>query len=273
MSPVHATLPISTHRRRSTNTRALAGLLALFVAAGLLTAAPASAKGITISKATFAREVTNDFKAKGVTTKFVGTETVFLLLKVKGRPKSGKIEATWNFRGAPIGKADVDLSSVNKGLLFSFGEDTYVKFNFTPGAKQAFPIGTSYLVTVTTDGKPVGNYPFQVIAPAGAIPSKIASTTLSKSKTPSAASTFAPVDTVYLLFNGDFGVETWLEAQWTVAGKVSPDATRSLTLDKNRTAVDGNFSLLPPGGWPKGKHSVTLFMNDRKVVTSTFTVA
>ena len=45
------------------------------------------------------------------------------------------------------------------------------------------------------------------------------------------------------------------------------------TLDENKKAVDGNFSLLPPGGWPKGKHSVTLFMNDRKIVTSSFTVA
>ena len=276
MSLVHVPLPIFNHRRRLTKTRVLSGFLALFVvaaAAGLLTAAPASAKGITISKATFARDITKDFKAKGVTTKFVGTETVFLLLQIKGRPKSGKIEATWNFRGAPIGKADVDLSSVNKGLLFSFGEDTYVKFNFTPGAKQAFPIGTSYLVTVTTDGKPVGTYPFQVIAPAAAIPPKIAKTMLSKSKTPTATSTFSPADTVYLLFTGDFGVGTWVEAQWTINGQAVPDATRSLTLDENKKAVDGNFSLLPPGGWPKGKHSVTLFMNDRKIVTSSFTVA
>lgn len=273
MSLVRAPLPISNHRRRSTKTRSLSGLLALFVVAGLLTAAPASAKGITISKATFAREITKDFKAKGSTTKFVGTETVFLLLRVKGRPKSGKVEATWNFRGAPIDSAEVELSSVNKGLLFSFGEDTYVKFNFTPGPKQALPIGTSYVVTVTTDGKPAGTYPFEVIAPAAAIPSKIVKTMLSKSETPTATSTFSPAETVYLLFTGDFGVGTWVEAQWTISGKGLPDGTRSLTLDENKKAVDGNFSLLPPGGWPKGKHSVTLFMNDRKIVTSSFTVA
>ena len=51
------------------------------------------------------------------------------------------------------------------------------------------------------------------------------------------------------------------------------EPNRSLTLDENKKAVDGNFSLLPPGGWPKGKHSVTLFMNDRKIVTSSFAVA
>ena len=275
MSLVHALLPFSNRRRRVTAAAVVSGLLALVVAGGLITAEPAAAKGITISKATFAREVTSDFKAKGLTTKFRGTETVFLLLQVKGRPKSGKVEATWRFRGEPIAKADVDLSSVNKGLLFSFGADTYVKFNFTPGVKQAFPIGTSYEVAVTTDGKPAGTYPFEVIAPTTAIALKIANAKLSKSKseTPTSPSTFSPADTVYLLFTGDFGVGTWVEAQWTISGKVAPDATRSLTLDENKKAVDGNFSLLPPGGWPKGTHSVTLFMNDRKIVTSSFTVA
>ncbi len=265
--------PMSSTRRQATARIAtfLAG--SLLFGTGVLTAGPASAKGITISKATFAREVTSDFKAKGVTTKFLGTETVFLLLKIKGRPKSGKVEATWSFRGEPIGSADVDLSSVNKGLLFSFGEDTYAKFNFTPGPKQALPIGTSYQVKVTTDGRPAGTYPFEVIVPATAIASRIATTMLSKSTTPSATSTFAPTDTVYLLFTGDFGVGSWVEAQWTVNGKVAPGATRSVTLDQNKKAVDGNFYLLPPGGWPKGKHAVTLFMNDRKIVTSSFTVA
>ena len=267
-------LLFANRRRRVTATPVVSGLLVLVVAAGgLFAAEPASAKGITISKATFAREVTSDFKAKGATTKFRGTETVFLLIRVKGRPKSGKVEATWNFRGDPIGKADVDLSSVNKGLLFSFGEDTYVKFNFTPSAKQALPIGTSYQVVVTTDGKPAGTYPFEIIPPTSAIASNIAKTSLSKSETPTPTATFAPTDTVYLLFTGDFGVGTWVEAQWTISGKAVPDATRSLTLAENKKAADGNFLLLPPGGWPKGKHSVTLFMNDRKIVTSSFTVA
>ncbi len=273
MTPAHAPVLFSDRRRGATTRRLASVLIGLVVSSGLIAAGPASAKGITIRKATFAREVTDDFKAKGVTTTFRGTETVFLLLQVKGRPKSGKVEASWSFRGDPIGKADVDLSSVNKGLLFSFGEDTYVKFNFTPSVKQPLPIGTSYQVVVTTDGRPAGTYPFEVIPPAAAVPSKIAKTTLSKSKAPTATATFAPTDTVYLLFTGDFGVGTWVEAQWTISGKVAPDDTRSLTLDENKKAVDGNFSLLPPGGWPKGKHLVTLFMNDRKIVTSSFTVA
>lgn len=271
MTPIQGPLQNVSRKRRATAGIAIFGLVSVLLGTGMITAEPASAKGITIKKATFAREVTSDFKAKGVTTKFLGTETVFLLLQVKGRPKSGKIEATWNFRGSPIGSANVNLSSVNKGLLFSFGEDTYVKFNFTPG-KEPLPIGASYQVTVKTEGKTTGTYPFAVVAPAGAIPSKITKNMLSKSTTPTPATTFAPSDSVYVLFTGDFGVGTWIEAEWTVNGKVVPDATRSITLSANNKAVDGNFYLLPPGGWPKGKHSVTLFMNETKVVTASFTV-
>ncbi len=273
MTPAYAPVLFSDRRRGVTTRRLVSVLVGLVVASGLIAAGPAAAKGITIRKATFAREVSDDFKAKGVTTKFRGTETVFLLLQVKGRPKSGKVEASWSFRGDPIGKADVDLSSVNKGLLFSFGEDTYVKFNFTPSVKQPLPIGTSYLVNVKTDGKPAGAYPFEVVAPTTAIPSKVTQSMLSKSETPTATTAFAPADTVYLLFTGDFGVGTWVEAQWTISGKVAPDATRSITVAENKKATDGNFSLLPPGGWPKGTHSVTLTMNDRKIVTASFTVA
>ena len=267
-----APLPYSNRHRRSTIATVVYSLLSLVVFGAVLAPVPASAKGITIGKATFAREVTSDFKAKGVTTTFQGNETVYLLLKINGRPKSGKVEANWSFRGNAIGKADVELGSVNKGLLFSFGEDTYVKFNFTPG-KEPLPIGTSYRVVVNVNGEAGGTYPFAVVPPATAIPSKLNTNVLSKSKTPSPVTVFAPTDSVYLLFTGDFGVGTLLEAQWKINGKVEPDATRSLTLSENKKGVDGNFYLLPPGGWPKGKHSVTLFMNDRKIVTSSFTVA
>lgn len=260
--------------RRPRAKRRLAGVAvaSLLFGSGVVAAPPVSAKGITIRKATFAREVTDDFKAKGPTTKFRGNETVFLLLQIKGRPKSGKVEANWNFRGGSIGKANVELGSINKGLLFSFGEDTYVKFNFTP-SKEPLPIGTSYQVAVSTDGTLNGTYPFEIVPAPTAIPSKVLTNVLSKSTDPSPAAVFAPTDSVYLLFTGDFGIGTWLEAQWKINGKVEPKATRSLTLTENKKGVDGNFYLLPPGGWPNGKHSVTLYMNDRTIKTILFTVA
>lgn len=232
----------------------------------------ASAKGISVKKSTFAREVTDKFEAKGVTTEFQTTETVFLLLQIKGRPKKGKIIGSWSFRGEGIGKADVDLASVNKGVLFSFGEDTYVKFFFKPGP-TGLVIGKTYAVDVSADGTPVGKYAFSVVPPKTAVPSRIISTRMSNADGGPAAKTFAPTDTVYLLFNGDFGTKSWVEATWTVSGKVAPEGTRSLTLKEDIKAVDGNFSFIPKGGWPKGSHSVTLVLNDVKVGTYSFAVA
>ena len=231
----------------------------------------ANAGTVKISKATFARSVTDDFKAKDPTTEFQSAETVYLLLKIKGRPKKGKIEGRWVFRGTELGKADVDLATINKGVFFTFGEDSFVKFNFTPG-KDGLPFGQSYMVEVRTDGVLAGTYPFTVVPPKGIPASKISKVTLSNAKGGPPLTNFALTDTIYLNFLGDFGVGTWLEASWTVGGKVDPAAIRSLTLQETKLAVNGNFSNLPQGGWPKGPHSVTLVMNDKDVGTYKFTV-
>lgn len=239
---------------------------------GVFTASEAPAKGIKIGKATFAREVTDKFEAKGVTNVFTAKETVYLLLKINGRPKKGKIEGVWSFRGTEIGRADVNLASVNKGVLFSFGEDTFVKFFFTPGPSGLL-VGKSYAVDVNADGVAAGHYTFSVAPPKTAVPSKVLTTRLAKSEGGAATKVFGPTDTVYLLFNGDFGVTSWLESNWTINGKEAPEGTRSLTLEKDVKAVDGNFSFLPKGGWPKGVHAVSLVLNDQTVGTYKFSVS
>ncbi len=266
-------LPTSRPTRTSRWGRMLSGVLALAAAVALLTMpGTASAKGVTIKKATFAREVTSDFKAKGETTRFLKNETVFLLLRIKGRPKSGKVESTWQFRGEEIGKASVDLASVNKGVLFSFGEDTFVKFNFTPGP-DGLPIGKTFAVGVTVNGESAGRYPFEVVPPKTAIPSRVNRTFLANAVDGPESKVFPAAGKVFLRFTADVGIDTWVEASWTVGSKVDPEGTRSLTIRENKKAADGNFSFLPAGGWPKGKNSVTLLMNDQQVGTYPFTVS
>jgi hypothetical protein len=85
--------------------------------------------------------------------------------------------------------------------------------------------------------------------------------------------TFAPTDVVYLSFLGDFGKTSWVEGDWTVSGKLDPEGTRSITLKDDQKQVDGSFSYLPKGGWPKGTHSVTMIINDEVAGKYTFTVA
>ena len=244
------------------------------IATGTAFAPSASAADkIKISKATFAREVTSDFKAKGEATDFYGNETVYLLLKIKGRPKEGVIGGHWMFRGSEIGKASVDLASINKGVFFSFGQDSFVKFNFTPAKANPLPVGSSYAVVIDVNGVTAGKYPFTVIPPKGALPSKLVKATLSDAKGGALKTTFAMTDTVYLNITADLGLATWLEATWMVSGKEDPNGTRNLSLKENKPAVDGHFSFAPAGGWPKGAHSVVLVMNDKQVGVYKFTVS
>ena len=245
----------------------------LALASGMIVPFGASAAPtIKITKATFAREVTKDFKTNGETTVFDGKQTVNLLLRIKGRPKSGTVEGRWTFRGEEIDAASIDLASINKGVVFSFGEDTFVNLNFTPGP-SGLPIGQSYFVNVRVNTAIAGRYQFSVAPPAGALASAVLKARLSNADGGPAKTTFAPTDTVYLLFTGDFGIGTWVESNWTLNGKPDSSGTRSLQLKENKKAVDGNFLYLPKGGWPTGKHSVSLIMNDKLVGTYPFTVA
>jgi hypothetical protein len=262
----------AVRQRRSLPATLLAMLVSLAGVGSTSVAEAASAKGITIKKATFAREVTDEYEAKGVTTEFQTSESVFLLVQIKGRPKKGKVSATWSFRGKSVATADIDLADVSKGVLFSIGQDTYATFNLTPGP-AGLVVGNSYSTTIKFDGAVIDTYKFAVVPPKTALVSKVTATRLSNAKEGPALTKFAPTDTVYLLFEGDFGVKSWVEATWQVNGKKAPEATRSLNLTEDGKDLNGNFTYVPKGGWPKGSHSVMLVLNDVTVGTYKFTVA
>jgi hypothetical protein len=238
--------------------------------------APAIAKGPSVAKATFAKNVTKDFQAQNPTTSFKGTETVHLLLEFKGRPKKGKVEGVWRFDfGDEIGRATVDFATAN-GSLFSVGGNTFVKYFLRPDAAKPLPVGP-YKVDVTVDGLAAGTYKFKVIPPSGAVPTKFAKAVLATGTdadfNPVGVTTsFKKTDNVNVVFKGTFGVGSWLQATWTVGGKVDPAATRSLTLTENGTDIGGAFNYLPAGGWPPGKHQVELMVDGVVVGKYPFTV-
>jgi hypothetical protein len=271
-----ASPPIKPAKR---NARVLSYLLLLVTLVSMVFAsmviAPmrsaSAANTIKITKATFAKEVTADFQAKNATTNFYGTDTVYLLLQIKGRPKKGIVESRWAFRGDDVARASVDLVTVNKGTLFSFGESTFVKFFLKPDA-NGLPVGTSYTVDIFVNGAKTDRYKFQVIPPKGSLATKLISANTAKSEKGPAATKFAPTDTIYLQFKGNFGVGSWIEAQWSVNGVFDPEGTKSLSITKDASEVDGNFSYLPGGGWVKGNHSVALYVNDKVAGSYAFTV-
>jgi hypothetical protein len=240
------------------------------------TEAPATTDEATLVKATFAKALDENQAPVDETDSFAPEETIYFSMEFEGRPKEGTIEATFFFRENELATASVDFADTNSGVLFSFGESTFAGFNLTH--TDPLPISENYRVEATLNGEKLDTYPFKVVAPEGATPSKINELTLARG----ASDTYEPIDpttefvpdeTVFLVGNADLGLLSWVQADWYIDGTLAEEGTRSLTMEENMTAGGFSFSFLPEGGWPAGEHEVALTLNDEEVERLTFTIA
>ncbi len=230
---------------------------------------------IEILEAAFAHGLTEEMQPVNPGTDFGPEETVYLSLRIKGRPEEGLVTARFYWRDSLIAEAGVDLADVNSGLLFSIGEDTYAGYSLTH--EEPFPLSDQYRAEVSYDDRPLGTYPFRVVPPAEAIPSQVTQVTLALGADENydpiePTTTFASDQEVYLVGEGDLGLATWLQAEWYVDGQLDGAGTRSLTLEENIPNAGFVFSFLPEEGWPPGEHFVILIMNDQEVGRYSFTV-
>ncbi|MDB6004696.1 MAG: hypothetical protein JWR15_1683, partial [Prosthecobacter sp.] len=228
-----------------------------------------------LKKATYCHGFKEDHSPKDVAEFFNQEEAVFLSLELKGRPKAGVAAAKFFFREDVIAEAEVDVATVNKGVIFSFGETTFVSFDLKP--KKPLPVGACYRAEVTFDGKALGVFPFRIAPPKGATPSKFLKATLAKGKDENRKPVnethdFEGMDTVYFMGSANLGLSSWLEASWKVNGKLDDDGTRSFTLEENKDDVPFSFSFIPAGGWPAGTHEVALQIDGQQVANEKFTV-
>jgi len=240
------------------------------------TQASETSNSIEIREATFARGLSEEMQAVDPTTDFGPTDTVYLSLTVKGRPKEGTVAARFYWGDDFIAEADVDLGDVNSGLIFSIGEDTFVGYTLTH--EQPFPVSDGYRAEVFYNDQALGSYSFRVVPPPEAIPTQINEVVLARGADENynpvdPSTSFAPADTVYLVGHGDLGIATWLQADWYVNGQLDEAGTRSLGLEENYPDVGFSFSFLPEGGWPAGEHYVTLTVNGEEIGRYTFTIA
>ena len=236
---------------------------------------PTPAASIQVLDAVFAHGLSEEMQPQDPGADFLPDETVYLSIKIKGRPKKGEVTAQFYWHEQLIAEANVDLGDVNSGVLFSIGENTYAGYTLTH--EQAFPLSASYHATVLVDGQEVGDYPFHIVPPTEAIPTRISQVTLARDVDANydpvdPTTIFAPTDTVYLVGHGDLGLDSWLQADWYVAGQLDEAGTRSLTLQENAPDTGFSFSFLPEGGWPTGEHSVILTVDDEEMGRYNFTV-
>jgi len=228
-----------------------------------------------LKKATFTHGLKEDQSPQDTAESFQNDETVFLSIELKGRPKSGIVVAKFMFRDDVLADAQVDVATVNEGVIFSFGQNTFVGFDVTH--KKPLPIGECYLAEVTFNDKPLGKFPFKVAPPKDAIPSKVLRVTLAKGadedqRPVDETREFDGTEKVVLAGVGNLGLSSWLEASWKVGDKVDDEGARSFTMKENKSDVPFSFSFVPAGGWPAGTHEVALVLDGKEVANEKFTV-
>ncbi len=236
---------------------------------------PAQAAEGILKKAAFCRGFEANNAPKDVTDFFREDETINLSIELEGRPKSGVVAAKFMFRDHMVTEVKLDVATVNEGVIFSFGQNTFVRFEITH--EKPLPVGACYTAEVTFDGKPLGTFPFKIAPPEGSLPSKLLSVNLAKGtakshKSVDDAHVFDSMDQVCLVGVADLGLSSWLEATWKVGGKVDEAGSRTLDIKENKAKVPLVFSFLPAGGWPAGLHEVSLQLDGQEVAKKKFTV-
>jgi len=242
------------------------------------TPAPTSppAADAKLVKAVFAKSLDANQAPVDPAEEFQGDQPIAFSLQFSGRPRSGKVSATWLFRNEKIADASVDFADVNSGVIASIGQDTFAGFKLTP--KGRLPVGEGYSVNVTFDGQPIGSFKFKIAPPPDALPSVIKTAVLAEDadaryRAINQATEFKPDQKVVLVGVADFGIYSWMEVKWYVNGKLDEAGTRNASLQESKADVPFAFSYLPTGGWPDGKHEVVLIMNGKEVGRYAFTVA
>jgi hypothetical protein len=138
----------------------LVGILALAACGGGAAVAP-TAVPISIKSVTFAGSLNENFQPVNPKTQFKPTDTIYVSVDVAGAPKTGTLTGKFFFGDQLISEATLDFSSVNKGLIFSVGQDTFAGFNLAPS--QPWPVGTGYHLELDINGSKFGDYPYEVI--------------------------------------------------------------------------------------------------------------
>ena len=241
------------------------------------TTTPKPAGDLEILEVTFAHGLTEEMAPVDPGEEFVPDATIYLSVKLKGRPKEGRVTARFLYQDQEFAATTVDLAQEweEQGLIFAIGGNTFVGFTLKP--EETLPISEDYRVELLLNDTPAGSYAFKVVPPPEAIPSQVRQATLARGATEDYApiepgDVFAPQDKVYLVGRADLGLYSTLKVRWYVDGKLDEAGTRAMTAQENVEDAGFYFSFIPDGGWPEGEHRVVLLIDDQEVASYPFTV-
>jgi hypothetical protein len=239
------------------------------------TPAPPAEAAVKVLEATFSKAVDEDGEPVDPTDDFAPDEKIYLTITFEGRPE-GIVTGEFYRDDEFLGQADVDLSDLESGVIFSIGGNTYVNFWMDATPDDPSFISDDYRIDVSYEGEFVDSYSFRVVSPSDAIPSQIREVTLARGADSdynpvNPTTTFALDEEVYIVGRGDIGLYTRLEVEWYVDGQLDEAGGNSITAHENATDTGFYFYYVPDDGWPEGEHQVVLTMDGQEVGRYDFT--
>jgi len=115
---------------------------------------------VKISKVEYGKNITKDFKLEKPGSVFAPADTIYTMVIVDGRPKSGKVTAKYYLEGEYLTEATYDLADVNSGVIISIGEATYMSFYLTH--EKPLPVSKEYKIELYLNDQKAGDFPFEV---------------------------------------------------------------------------------------------------------------
>jgi hypothetical protein len=232
--------------------------------------------GIEIAEVVFAKNLSEKMEPINAAIAFDPSEQVNVSVRITGRPKKGVLTVKFLYRDKIFFEKSVDFSKSKNGTSFSVGDSTFAGFYFTH--EEILSISPNYRIALFINEKAAGEFSYGVVPPADAIKTVIRRTEFAKGvitfMQPNEPTTiFAPSDSVFFIGNGDFGRQSWLQAEWIANGNLLVQACTRKVFVKNNLEEDRFYFSCPiEEGWPTGTHAVRLTVDDVIVTEATFTV-
>ena len=217
---------------------------------------PASAAP-TVDDVVMTKALSQDQQPLEPTLVFDQTDTFYASVKVSDLQAGSQVAARWYWGDQKLDEYTIAVSSGGSG---------YLGFNLT-SQSGTWPVG-AYSVEVYLNNALARTAPFAVRPPAGAIPSRVKSATMTlgvdgAGKATQPALVFAPSDVIHASVNADLGLGSQLVARWYAEGQPLEEYTVTITAQENKPNTYVDMALRPVSPLAPGSYSVEISLDGK----------